>query len=1118
MIEVGSQGRINMSNTSVRVWSEQVSIPTWEIGRPNPNPMFLEKRVYQGSSGAVYPYPVIDKIADAPSNKTWTAVFLENEVVELMILPELGGRLHRAVDKTNGYRMIYHNQVIKPALVGLTGPWISGGIEFNWPQHHRPTTYSPVDWTCEEGEDGSCTVWCAENERMFRQRGRHGFRLEPGRTSFEVVVRLSNPCEQPGTFLWWANPAVHVHDEYQSVFPADVHAVMDHGKRDVSTFPIATGEYYKQDYSPGTDISRYKHIPVPTSYMAYHSDYNHVGCYDHAEDAGMLHVANHHLVPGKKQWTWGNGEFGQAWDRQLTEEDGPYIELMCGAFTDNQPDFTWLAPGEEKRFTQTFLSYKEIGPASTASRDWVLSMSLSSPQEVTLGLYAVAGGRVHVELWHTPTEPSMGHNAKNLRLPSLTRPIDEHASRQYAHSISLTPGGFWTDVITLPEEVRTSECTVRLLSEDRKRILLRYSPPPAEKPEVPEPATPAPKPESVASNEELWLHGQHVEQYRHATFRPEPYYEEALRRDPGDSRCHLALGRRLGMRGDFRNAEDHLRQAITRLTMRNPNPSDGEAYYQLGLMLRYQSRWEDAEDAFYKATWSEAWKSPACFELARLACRRREWGEALGLIQESLRRNSLHAQAHHLQIRILKELGDGDTAKSLLEDALSEDPLNFRADIEGGGRGTDHQNLLLGLDLSHAGMVDQAGVRFDLAAPSEQMALYFKGWACHCAGNETEASAAFQQASLQVLPFAFPNLLESVPALETALSYHPEDALAAYALGNFLYAHHRPHDAMRQWEVCTRVKPEFPTAWRNLGLARMNVCQDPEGAFAALEQAFSADTSDARVLYEWDQLAKEMASDPADRLKRLETYPELCTSRDDLCVEVLTLLNGAGRFRDALKWIEGRVFHPWEGGEGKVPAAYVRARIGRAGQAEEVGDYTTAKSELEAASHWPENLGEGKLGAATENERWWRLGRVLRKMGDADADACLEKATQGDSTPAGALYYNDQPPENVYFQARALRDLGREEEAESRFLSLITFAEDHQNDEVEIDYFAVSLPDFLVFDVDLSERNLRHCYFLFVLGYDGVGDIDRRDQYLARLLEKVPDHPVRQLINQLPAG
>jgi tetratricopeptide (TPR) repeat protein len=1100
-----------MKSNTVRVWSERVSLPTWEIGDPNPNPMFLEKRVYQGSSGAVYPYPVIDKIADESTEREWTAVFLENEILELMILPELGGRLHRAVDKTNGYRLVYHNQVIKPALVGLTGPWISGGIEFNWPQHHRPSTYSPVDWTLEEGEDGSCIVWCAENERMFRQRGRHGFRLEPGRASFDVVVRLSNPCEQSGTFLWWANPAVHVHDDYQSVFPTDVHAVMDHGKRDVSSFPTATGVYYKHDYSPGTDISRYKSIPVPTSYMAYHSDYNHVGCYDHAAGAGMLHVANHHFVPGKKQWTWGNGEFGRAWDRQLTEENGPYIELMCGAFTDNQPDFTWLSPGEEKRFVQTFLSYKDIGPAHTASRDWVLRLEPLDDGRVTLGVYAVADGRAKLELWHTPTVPPTRHNAKNMHLPALDRPIDATARKGLERELDLKAGESWTDALELPAGFRASELTLRLLSEERK-ILLSYSLPPVEKPEVPVPATPAPKPEQVISNEELWLHGRHLEQYRHATYRPEPYYEEALRRDSGDSRCHTALGRLLLMRGEFAEAEAHFRQAIDRLTLRNPNPADGEAYYQLGLGLRYQQRWEEAEDAFYKAAWTEAWKSPAFFELTRLACRRQDWEDALDLINESLHRNGRHAQAGHLRIRILKKLGRGAEVKSRIRAALKEDPLDFRASAEAGEALTPHQALLLGLDLLHAGFFEEAVRRFEQAVAGEFLAGYFRGWALQLAGDLQAAKAAFTMAGQQSLAFAFPNVLETVPALETALEMCPNDALAAYALGNFLYAHRRPESAIDLWERCTEIRPDFPTAWRNLGLARMNQHSDAQGAAEALTRSFDADPSDARVLYEGDQLAKETAASPESRLARLDACRALCLSRDDLCVEYLNLLNGAGHHADALSILAQRVFHPWEGGEGKVPAAYVRACIGRAIEAEKAGKLDEAKGVLERAGMWPENLGEGKLAAHTENERWWRLGRVLRQLGDVAADDCLERATRGDAEPAGAMYYNDQPPENVYFQGLALRDLGREKEACSRFESLRSYAATHRNDEVKIDYFAVSLPDFLVFDVDLNERNRRHCLFMTVLGCQGLSQDTERDAALADLLKVCPDHPVRQLL------
>lgn len=118
---------------AVDIWEEEVIIPTYEVGKPDKNPMFLEKRVYQGSSGKVYPYPVTETISHKRTDRAYRAVFIENEYIKVMLLPELGGRIQRAFDKTNQYDFVYYNHVIKPALVGLCGPWISGGIEFNWP-------------------------------------------------------------------------------------------------------------------------------------------------------------------------------------------------------------------------------------------------------------------------------------------------------------------------------------------------------------------------------------------------------------------------------------------------------------------------------------------------------------------------------------------------------------------------------------------------------------------------------------------------------------------------------------------------------------------------------------------------------------------------------------------------------------------------------------------------------------------------------------------------------------------------------------------------------------------------------------------------------------------------
>ena len=277
-------------------------------------------------------------------------------------------------------------------------------------------------------------------------------------------MQLYNRTSEPQTFLWWANPAVHVNDDYQSVFPPDVHAVMDHGKRDVSRFPIATGTYYKVNYAPGTDISRYKNIPVPTSYMAYHSDFDFVGCYDHGKQAGMMHVANHHVVPGKKQWTWGYGDFGQAWDRQLTDEDGPYIELMCGAYTDNQPDFSWIQPGEEKRFTQIFMPYKLIGPAKNASREAVINLEVEGAN-ARIGVYVTRPRRIQVALL--------------LR----RRAAVSEGGRAFARDRPC-----WTEV-SLPTGTRPQALTLRV--SDGTDELLSFTPLPDEQPDIPAPATPA---------------------------------------------------------------------------------------------------------------------------------------------------------------------------------------------------------------------------------------------------------------------------------------------------------------------------------------------------------------------------------------------------------------------------------------------------------------------------------------------------------------------------------------------------------------------------------------------------------------------------------------------------
>lgn len=607
---------------SVNIWAEKTVIPTYEVGEPEKNPIFLDKRVYQGSSGKVYPYPTIEKISGTKTDKEYTAVWLENEYLKVMVLPQLGGRIQRALDKTNGYDSVYYNQVIKPALVGLCGPWISGGIEFNWPQHHRPTTFMPVDYEIVENGDGSKSLLCHDVDQMYGTKGIAKFTLYPGKAYIEITGQLYNRTSLPQTFLWWANPAVAVNEHTQSVFPPDVHAVMDHGKRDVSRFPIATGVYYKKDYSEGVDISRYKNIPVPTSYMAEKSEYDFVGGYDYGKEAGILHVADHHISPGKKQWTWGCGDFGQAWDRNLTDEDGPYVELMTGVFTDNQPDFSWLKPFEEKTFQQYFMPYKALGQVKNATTEAAVALSVEK-RRVQVKVYATG-------LYEDAEIVLKAKGQTVLKERTKISPVDI-----YEAEVSLC------DV---------EEKDLHLAVFGAGRCLVEYQPREQGISKLPEPAKAAKAPEEIMYNEELYLTGQHIEQYRHATYLPDPYYLEGLKRDPGDIRINNAYGQLLMRRGQFEKSEKYFRKALERLTERNPNPYNSESYYLLGLSLFYQEKDKEAYDAFYKAVWSSEQQEMSFYYLAAIDARAGRFEKAYQHIERALVKNAHNMSGKRLAL------------------------------------------------------------------------------------------------------------------------------------------------------------------------------------------------------------------------------------------------------------------------------------------------------------------------------------------------------------------------------------------------------------------------------------------------------------------------------------
>lgn len=1088
----------------VKAWRETVVIPTYEVGKPENNPIFLEKRVYQGSSGAVYPYPVIESIADGKTDKEYNAVWMENEYIKVMILPELGGRVQMAYDKIKKRHFVYYNHVIKPALVGLAGPWISGGIEFNWPQHHRPSTYLPVDSAIEENEDGSVTVWVNEIERMFHQKGMAGFTLRPGCAYLEIRGVLYNRTGLPQTFLWWANPAVAVNDHYQSVFPPDINAVFDHGKRAVSSFPIATGTYYKMDYSAGVDISNYKNIKVPTSYMAVNSKYDFEGGYENDSHGGMLHVASHHVSPGKKQWTWGNGDFGRAWDRNLTDEDGPYIELMAGVYTENQPDFTWLMPYEEKRFTQYFMPYRELGIVKNASRDLIMNITPEAGGSVRLKVFATSRQTVRVLLRSDGGQTFCDREVEISPETLFDELIDVAGTDFGALSLQLYVRG----------------------SAGRSVLNLAWHAEPDDIRPVPDAAEAALLPADVKTCEQLYLTGLHLEQYRHATYSPVDYYEEALRRDPLDYRCNNALGLWYVRKGRFDKAEPYLRTAVRVLTKRNPNPYDGEPIYNLGLALKYQGRADEAYELFWKSTWNKAWADAGYFAAAQISVAQGRLDDALDELDRSLLSNWHNHKARALKVSVLRLLGRTGEALELCGESLQADRFNYGCLYEKYLLTDDAQVLgqmkelmhgepnnydELGLDYVQAGLGAEALAVWEAAVASgavTPMTYYYMGMA----GD----SQAWGKAVAASPDYCFPNRLEAVLALRAAEEANPADARAPYYLGCLYYDKRQYDVAIVEWERSAELDPHFPTVWRNLALALFNKRGEHGRAVELMERAFSLDTSDARVLMELDQLYRRMQKPHAWRLALLDRYPKLVDSRDDLLLEKITLLNQTGRYSEAMSLLDGHIFHPWEGGEGKVPAQYQTCRTELAKQALAAKDYARAVELLTECLEYPHHLGEGKLEGAQENDFHYFLGCAYEGMGNAaQARICWEKATAGPQEPAAAMYYNDAKPDKIFYQGMALLRLGRRDEAAGRFYRLVNYGKQHLFEPVVMDYFAVSLPDLLIWEDSLDTKNAIHCKYMLALGYFGLGDIRHARRYLAEVEAMDINHQGVQALRSL---
>lgn len=1053
---------------TVKLVKEQRVIPTYVPRKAMDLPMFFERKPYQGASGRLYPLPFSDSISDEKTDVTYEVYTLENEYIKTDLLPAMGGKILRGYDKCGDYDFIYYNEVVKPALVGLAGPWISGGIEFNYPQHHRPTTYCPAEAIAEERPNGEKIVWMGEIEPFNRMKGMLGVSIEPGRSYIKAKIKIYNRTNQPQLFMWWANLAVPVNETYKTIFPPDVEWVNDHDRRCVMSWPTAKGVFHTArpfDYGEGTDISMYDAVKVPSSFLVSQgqSDMNFVAGYDGGKQLGIATVADHHISPGKKMWTWGKGDFGEMWCNNLTDENGPYIELMTGVYTDNQPDFTWLNPYESREFEQYWYPIREIGDVKNASIDAAMNVEQRA-ENLFLGFNVTGSFK----------------NAK-VRVHHKNQIVFEECA-------DMTPDKAYLKEITM-NGMNLKDVEVTLYDENEKELISYKTYIRGQKQPI-EPRKAVARPCEIESIDELYINGLHLEQYKQHNYDAKDYYLEGIRRDPSDARCNIGMARLSLKNSQFDDCIVYADTAIARLTSRNMHPKDTESMYLKGVALKAKGEYQRAYDSLYMAAWDHSYGSAAYYELALIDCINGEYEEALRHLEESLSQNVNHTKALNMKAVILRHLGKNVEAESVLRKVHAYDMLDMFAQVELLGYGEEKivftqrfgekpENYLdVAYDYMSAGFYEDALKVLAMAEVDYPLIYYVKGYCAHMLGKENEAKTFVLEAEKIGTGYCFPARNDDVAVLNYAMSVNPEGDNAPYYLGCLYYDKFDYEQAITLWERTIALNPKHEKAFRNLALAYFDKREDFLSAKICMEKALENKPNDSRLLLEYEQLLKNMNYTPEKRIEVYQKYYDLMMHRDDCYLDLITLYCMVGEYQKAIQMAKDRHFHIYEGGEGKLTKLHAWMHVLYANQMADEGKKEEAIKLYEDGINMPKSYGEAKTFFNQESHIYYYLGEVTGKK-EYYEEASVYKAAVSEIS---------------LFRALALRKLLRFGEAKAVLDEMLAVADNQiQNCDLRT-YYGVGSPSPMPFELDIVKMNLTNGYILKAYALLGLGKFNEAEE------------------------
>jgi tetratricopeptide (TPR) repeat protein len=1067
----------------VKMTEEMWILPTYKVMPSEKAPMFYSGGSFQGARRIIYPYALNDVISNEKVKQAWKALILENEYIRLCVTPEIGGKLYYATDKSNDYNFIYKNNEVKPANIGMTGAWVSGGIEWCVLHHHRASTMLPMDYTMTENADGSKTIWIGETEPRHRMRWNVGVTVRPGKSYFEAEMSIYNPTPFTHTFLYWANVAAHTNENYQTIFPPSVQMATFHSKNDFTYWPFSTEEYRGQDFTEGVDISWWKNVKSSASFFSWDLKEDFMGGYDHGKNAGTVHIGDHNIVKGAKLWEWGSGPRGQATEGRLTETSGPYVEIMVGAYSDNQPDYTWIKPGETKRWKQYWYPVKDIGGFKNANLDAAVNLEKQGENKVFLGYHSTQKlDKARIIL-------------KKGNEIIFQKEVEISPERAFAESIEIKAGFHLTDLYTEMVSTVTDELVISYQPKDIVR--------PASLPAVVEPPA---SPEDIATIEELYLTATRLEQFYKISM---PYFEEALKRDPNDMRTNTAVGNIYLKNGDYETARKHFSTAIKRLTTDYTRPENGEALYLQGVALKALGLYNEAIDTLYRATWDYAYYSAAYFELAQISCMQGDFEKALQQIEESLSTNTRNSQAASLKASIQRKLGDVSGAAATLAAILQKDPLNFRALYEiylvskalenvpqsekrlaefyEKMRDFNQNYLDLAVGYLNDGMPEEADEVLDGFTGKDPIVYYYLGFIADGQGKKDEASKYFSEAQALSEAYCFPFRLETLNVLQKAIAYNEDDTKAYYYMGNILYDK-QAEKAIEYWEKAIENNPELAMAYRNLGWGYYRNNKDLQKAISYYEKSIALDNGVALFYTELDKLYELNNSPIKARLKIFEGNQDAVYARDDAFIRQITVLTLAGKPEKSVRYLDGKSFSYREG-TSKVRETIIDAHLTLGIKNFEAEDYDKALEQFLLAQVPDEEAGSARFGNRNIQVDYY-IAKAYAALNDKkNAKVHYEKAASVETS--------GRPGIMNYYQGLSLLELNDKKKAKDVFNLLIAEGDKrlHSEPDEKGEFFAI----FGEREAETTRKSMAHT--LRGLGYNGLGEIQKAQADLAEAVE-----------------